>query len=48
MDGLEVKHLLFEDLLEHGFGLVLEALKLKLMLGEGSLSVRIVLGCEVF
>jgi hypothetical protein len=46
MDGLKVKHLLFEDLLEHGLRLVLEGLKLKLMVGEGSLSLRIMLGHE--
>jgi hypothetical protein len=48
MDGLKVKHLLFEDLLEHGLGLVLEGLKLKLMVGKGSLSLRIMLGHEFF
>ena len=48
MDGLKVKHLLFEDLLEHGLGLVLEGLKLKLVVGDGSLSLRSMLGHEFF
>jgi len=43
MDGLKVKHLLFEDLLQHRFGLVLEGLELELVVGEGSLSLRSVL-----
>jgi hypothetical protein len=40
MDGLKVKHLLFEDLLQHGFCLVLKGLELELVVGEGSLSFR--------
>ena len=43
MDGLKVKHLLFEDLLQHRFCLVLKGLELELVVGEGSLMQRSVL-----
>jgi hypothetical protein len=48
MDGLKVKHLLFEDLLEHRLSLVLEGLKLKLMVVQGSISLRSMIGHELF
>ena len=47
MDGLEVKHLLFEDLLQHRFRLVLKGLELELVVGEGSLSLNGMVGYKI-
>ena len=47
MDGLKVKHLLFEDLLKHRFGLVLKGLELELVVGEGSLTLKGMVGYKI-
>jgi hypothetical protein len=48
MDGLKVKHLLFEDLLQHRFRLVLKGLELELVVGEGSLTLKGMVGHKFF